>query len=167
MVTAILASDWCQKTFVFFCPIRSQNGSDRLELVWWDIVSRGSSRRSLLFFVPYFSNHLDFPTSPLSAPGSPRMCMPVKISEWMIGGEGGSGGGVEVWIGLGGMWRRVSNSCPRCGFYPRKEVSLENYSQVKYQPSVPILCGLLDHVTKLWQEENNIVDTHFEEKRGK
>ena len=75
--------------------------------------------------------------------------MPVKISEWMIGGEGGSGGGVEVWIGLGGMWRRVSNSCPRCGFYPRKEVSLENYSQVKYQPSVPILCGLLDHVTKL------------------
>ena len=29
--------------------------------------------------------------------------MPVKISEWMIGGEGGSGGGVEVWIGLGGI----------------------------------------------------------------
>ena len=25
---------WCQKTFVFFCPIRSQNGGDRLELVW-------------------------------------------------------------------------------------------------------------------------------------
>ena len=75
--------------------------------------------------------------------------MPVKISEWMIGGEGGSGGGVEVSIGLGGMWRRVSNSCPRCAFYPRKEVSLENYSQVKYQLSVPVLCGLLDHVTKL------------------
>ena len=29
-----LASDWCQKTFVFFCPIRRRNGGDRLELVW-------------------------------------------------------------------------------------------------------------------------------------
>ena len=28
------ARDWCQKTFVFFCPIRRQNGGDRLELVW-------------------------------------------------------------------------------------------------------------------------------------
>ena len=27
-----LASDWCQKTFVFFCPIERQNGGDRL--VW-------------------------------------------------------------------------------------------------------------------------------------
>ena len=25
---------WCQKTFVFFCPIRGQNGGDSLELVW-------------------------------------------------------------------------------------------------------------------------------------
>ena len=33
-VAVVLASDWCQKTFVFFCPIRRQNGSDRLELVW-------------------------------------------------------------------------------------------------------------------------------------
>ena len=33
-VAAVLASDWCQKTFVFFCPIRGQNGGDRLELVW-------------------------------------------------------------------------------------------------------------------------------------
>ena len=32
-VAAILASDWCQKTFVFFCPIKRQNGGDRLELV--------------------------------------------------------------------------------------------------------------------------------------
>ena len=37
------------------------------------IVPRGSSRRSLLFFVPHFSARLDFPSSPLSAPGSPRM----------------------------------------------------------------------------------------------
>ena len=34
MVAAVLASDWCQKTFVFFCPIRGQNGSDRFELIW-------------------------------------------------------------------------------------------------------------------------------------
>ena len=34
---------------------------------------QGLSRRSLLFFVPYFSACLDFPSSPLSAPGSPRM----------------------------------------------------------------------------------------------
>ena len=33
----------------------------------------GSSRRSLLFFVPYFPARLDFPSPPLSAPGSPRM----------------------------------------------------------------------------------------------
>ena len=34
---------------------------------------KSSSRRSLLFFVPYFPARLDFPSSPLSAPGSPRM----------------------------------------------------------------------------------------------
>ena len=33
-VAIVLVSDWCQKTFVFFCPIRRQNGGDRLELVW-------------------------------------------------------------------------------------------------------------------------------------
>ena len=34
-----------------------------------------SSRRSLLFFLPYFSARLDFPSPPLSAPGSPRMML--------------------------------------------------------------------------------------------
>ena len=34
---------------------------------------KSSSHRSLLFFVPYFSARLDFPSPPLSAPGSPRM----------------------------------------------------------------------------------------------
>ena len=34
---------------------------------------KSSSRRSLLFFVAYFSARLDFPSPPLSAPGSPRM----------------------------------------------------------------------------------------------
>ena len=72
-VAVVLASEWCQKTFVFFCPIRRQNGGDRLELVWQDIVPRGSSRRSLPFFVPYFPVRLDFLSPPLSAPGSPRM----------------------------------------------------------------------------------------------
>ena len=33
-VAAVLASDWCQKTCGFLAPIRSQNGGDRLELVW-------------------------------------------------------------------------------------------------------------------------------------
>ena len=42
-VAAVLASDWCQKN------------------------------TSFLFFVSYFSARLDFPSSPLSAPGSPRM----------------------------------------------------------------------------------------------
>ena len=61
----------------FFCPIRRQNGGDRLELVWQDIVPRGSSRRSF-FFVPFFSARLDFPSPPLSAPGSPRMDVPLR-----------------------------------------------------------------------------------------
>ena len=34
MVTVVPASDWCQKTCVFLAPIKSQNGSDHLELVW-------------------------------------------------------------------------------------------------------------------------------------
>ena len=58
---------------VFLAPIRSTNNGDRLELVWWDIVPRGSSRRSLLFFVPYFFSRLDFPLPLLSAPGFQRM----------------------------------------------------------------------------------------------
>ena len=35
--------------------------------------THGLSRRSLLFFVPYFFARLDFLSPPLSAPGSPRM----------------------------------------------------------------------------------------------
>ena len=40
-----------------------------------DIKLDSSSRRSLLFFLPYFSARLDFPSPPLSAPGSPRMLL--------------------------------------------------------------------------------------------
>ena len=42
----------------------------------------GSSRRSLLFFVPYFSVRLDFPSPPLSAPGSPRMGIIMIINNY-------------------------------------------------------------------------------------
>ena len=60
-------------------PTKRVPFTDKLEipevLTKWkaSIVPRGSSRRSLLFFVPYFSARLDFPSPPLSAPGSPRM----------------------------------------------------------------------------------------------
>ena len=40
-----------------------------------DIKLDSSSGRSLLFYVPYFSARLDFPSPPLSAPGSPRMML--------------------------------------------------------------------------------------------
>ena len=33
-VAAILPSDWAEKHKSFLAPIRSQNGGDRLELVW-------------------------------------------------------------------------------------------------------------------------------------
>ena len=42
---------------------------------------QGLSRRSLLFFVPYFSARLDFLLPPLSAPGSPRMQKTWKWSQ--------------------------------------------------------------------------------------
>ena len=73
-----LAGEAARKNTSFLAPIRSQNGGDRLELVWQDIVPRGSSRRSLLFFVPYFPARLGFSSFPLSAPGSPRMKIIVK-----------------------------------------------------------------------------------------
>ena len=73
----LLLLGWQHNTS-FLTPIRSQNGGDRLELVWWEIVPRGSSRRSLLFFVLYFSARLDFP-SPPSAPGSPRMRVRLNV----------------------------------------------------------------------------------------
>ena len=34
LVMVLKITDWCQKTCVFLAPIRSQNGGDRLELVW-------------------------------------------------------------------------------------------------------------------------------------
>ena len=40
--------------------------------IWHKRKVKSSSRR-LLFFLPYFSACLDFPSPPLSAPGSPRM----------------------------------------------------------------------------------------------
>ena len=46
-----------------------------IDLKLADIKLDSSSRRSLLFFLPYFSARLDFPSPLLSAPGSPRMML--------------------------------------------------------------------------------------------
>ena len=43
-------------------------GARKTQVFWHQ-----SSRRSLLFFLSYFSARLDFPSPRLSAPGSPRM----------------------------------------------------------------------------------------------
>ena len=73
-VAAVLPSDWAEKHKRFSAQSEGRTGGERLELVWYkDIVLRGSSRRSLQFFLPYFSASLEFPSPPLSAPGSPRM----------------------------------------------------------------------------------------------
>ena len=62
---------WHKENFCsFLAPIKSQNDRDSLELVWKDIVPRGSSRP---FFVPYFPTRLDFLSPPLSASGYLRM----------------------------------------------------------------------------------------------
>ena len=55
--------------------------------VWnWSDKTRGSSRRSLLFFVPYFPALLDFSSPPLSPPGSPRMISSVSaMYRWILG----------------------------------------------------------------------------------
>ena len=44
-----------------------------------DSGGEGKSRwaEKVLFLVPYFSARLDFPSPPLSAPGSPRMIVPL------------------------------------------------------------------------------------------
>ena len=52
---------------------RGEGKSKRAENKARRKVKNGSSGRSLLFFVPYFSACLEFPSPPLSAPGSPRM----------------------------------------------------------------------------------------------
>ena len=41
-------------------------------------VKNGEKSRSLLFFAPHFSARLDFPSCPVSAPGSPRMILRTK-----------------------------------------------------------------------------------------
>ena len=63
------------RKLVFF---RHQSEARKAATIWnWSgkTLSPGafSSRRSLLFFVPYFPARLDFSSSPLSAPRSPRM----------------------------------------------------------------------------------------------
>ena len=69
-------SPWCQKNTSFLAPIRSQNGGDRWN---WSgkTLSPGALLAVLYFssFHIYFSARLDFPSPPLSAPGSPRMVL--------------------------------------------------------------------------------------------
>ena len=66
-VAAVLASDWWQKNTSF---LALSPGALLVVL--------------LLFFAPHFSARLDFPSSPLSAPGSPRMARRViwPLRDW-------------------------------------------------------------------------------------
>ena len=69
--------------FIFYCsrhtecilgdPGADKGGEGSLNGRKIYMERRKVKRRSLLFFVPHFSARLDFPPSPLSAPGSPRM----------------------------------------------------------------------------------------------
>ena len=85
-VAAILASDWCQKLVFFW----HQSEARMAATVWnWSgkTLSPGALLAVLYFsFVPYFSACLDFPSPPLSAPGSPRM-MEIRLSETHMGRE--------------------------------------------------------------------------------
>ena len=74
--------------------------------VWnWSDKTRGSSRRSLLFFVPYFPALLDFSSPPLSPPGSPRM-LSIRLCYLGRCGSVGQGGGRPMERGEGGGGRR-------------------------------------------------------------
>ena len=92
-----------------------QTSSKRSPLLWLLIgarktgktgtgLVRGSSRRSLLFFVTYFSARLDFPLYPLSASGSPRMRFRFQHPfTSMIAGMTGSG--KRPWFDL--YWNKL------------------------------------------------------------
>ena len=61
----LLHSDWAEKQKNFLAPIRTQKDRDRLEL-----GPLGLSSLFFTFLCVIYSNHLDFPSPPLSAPGS-------------------------------------------------------------------------------------------------
>ena len=82
----VLASDWCQKTFVFFCPIRSQNGGDRLELV----------------------------SPPLSAPGSPRMGLTMLTISFVSGRRLWKACLTTVWLTVFKQIRAQRRPSPGC-----------------------------------------------------
>ena len=70
MVAAIVASDWCQLETRMAATVWNWSGK---------ALSPGALLAVLHFsFVPYFSACLDFPSPPLSAPGSPRMTESLK-----------------------------------------------------------------------------------------
>ena len=64
----------CDVTFILGDPGADKGGEGKSKRAEKYGTKKSKERRSLLFFVPYFSTRLDFPASPLSAPGSPRMC---------------------------------------------------------------------------------------------
>ena len=72
-VAAILPSDWAEKHKVFW-----HQSEVRTAATVWNWSGKTLSSEALLAilhfsFVAYFSARLDFPSPPLSAPGSPRM----------------------------------------------------------------------------------------------
>ena len=56
--------------FIFLCPIRGQHLLDPLEMVWWELIPRGSSAHAALCLKPFITPFL--PTR-LISPGSLKM----------------------------------------------------------------------------------------------
>ena len=75
-VAAVLASDWCQKIFCVLLP--NQKASATTVWNWSGKTLSQGALFAVLYFLraigAYFPARLDFPSPPLSAPGSPRMC---------------------------------------------------------------------------------------------
>ena len=55
-VAAVLTSDWCQKTFVFFCPIRSRTAA-----TVWNWPGKTLSPGALLAVLYFSSCHIFLP----------------------------------------------------------------------------------------------------------
>ena len=57
----------CVVRFIFLCPIRSQHLLDPLEMVWWELVPRGSSTHAAVclktFITPFLPTRLISPGS--------------------------------------------------------------------------------------------------------
>ena len=56
--------------FIFLCPIRSHHLLDPLEMVWWELVPRGSSTHAAMCLKTFITPFLP---PRLTSPGSPKM----------------------------------------------------------------------------------------------